>query len=186
VAITRDAQSVHWNYFLALEQDLAGISRFVEFHEDNYDVYSIELAHLLLASASEIDVVLKSLCQRHGLRKQKPNIHDYRKNIQKHQDRFIKERCMIPRYGLTLTPWKNWENESEQSPFWWQSYNNVKHNRSVCFAEASLKNVLNSMAALFIANIHYHAPNCQLPAGVAPLTKPSFMRIDAPFWIFEE
>ena len=55
---------VHWNYFIALEQDLIKVSRFIEFSQENFNTYSIELAHLLLATSSEIDVVLKALCNR--------------------------------------------------------------------------------------------------------------------------
>ena len=47
---------VHWNYYIALEQDLSKVSRFIEFSEDNFETYSIELAHLLLAASSEVDV----------------------------------------------------------------------------------------------------------------------------------
>lgn len=52
----------HWNYFLALEKDLEGVSRYIEFCKDNLNTYSIELAHLLLSSASEIDTIAKSVC----------------------------------------------------------------------------------------------------------------------------
>ena len=33
----------HWNYFLAMEEDLDRLSRFVEFTTNNYECYSIEL-----------------------------------------------------------------------------------------------------------------------------------------------
>ena len=49
---------LHWNYFLALENDLAKTSRYIEFHEDNLQVFSIELAYLLFAAAPEVDVIL--------------------------------------------------------------------------------------------------------------------------------
>ena len=55
---------LHWNYFIALERDLEVVSRYVEFCPQNFDVYSIEFAHLLFAAASEVDVVAKLLCQR--------------------------------------------------------------------------------------------------------------------------
>ena len=55
---------LHWNYFIALERDLEVASRYVEFCPQNFNVYSIEFAHLLFAAASEVDVVAKLLCQR--------------------------------------------------------------------------------------------------------------------------
>jgi hypothetical protein len=52
---------LHWNYFIALEEDMQALSRYIEFCDDNLDVYSIELAHLLFAAASEVDVLAKSV-----------------------------------------------------------------------------------------------------------------------------
>ena len=54
---------IHWNYFLAIESDLERLSRYVEFSKDNYKTYSLAMAHLLLSSASEVDVVLKGICK---------------------------------------------------------------------------------------------------------------------------
>lgn len=53
----------HWNYFLALEHDLEILSRYVEFEERNFDCFSIESARILLAAASETDVVCKMICK---------------------------------------------------------------------------------------------------------------------------
>ena len=52
----------HWNYFLALEKGLEGLSRYIEFCKDNLNTCSIEPAHLLLSSASEIDTLAKCVC----------------------------------------------------------------------------------------------------------------------------
>lgn len=72
---------VHWNYYIALEQDLSKTSRFIEFSEANFKTYSIELAHLFLAASSEIDVVLKLLCNIKNNNKAHKNINDYKKTI---------------------------------------------------------------------------------------------------------
>ena len=63
MTIQATANKLHWNYFLALERDMETVARYVEFSAPNFDVYSIELAHLLFAAASEVDVVAKLLCQ---------------------------------------------------------------------------------------------------------------------------
>ena len=62
MAITEHQSLLHWNYFLALEADVENLSRYIEFKKDNFRVYSIEIAHILLASSSEVDVVAKQLC----------------------------------------------------------------------------------------------------------------------------
>ena len=62
MGIKAGASLIHWNYFLALESDLAQVSRYIEFDSNNYRTYSIELSHLLLASSSEVDVIAKGIC----------------------------------------------------------------------------------------------------------------------------
>jgi hypothetical protein len=69
---------LHWNYFIALEQDTERLSRYIEFCDQNLEVYSIELARLLFASASEVDVVAKSLCELIDPTAPRNNIEHYR------------------------------------------------------------------------------------------------------------
>jgi hypothetical protein len=78
VAIEFTKGKVHWNYFLALERDLEDVSRYVEFADPNMAVYSIELAHLLFAAASEVDVVTQLLCEILSPGARHENIDDYR------------------------------------------------------------------------------------------------------------
>jgi len=147
---------LHWNYFIALERDLELASRYVEFSKRNFDTYSIEFAHLLFAAASEVDVIAKLLCRRLKPAAKRENINHYRAVILAAFPYFDKLRVSVPRYGLTLQPWENWTKETKLNPFWWQCYNNVKHERDIHFHEATLKNVLNALSALLIlTHVHY-------------------------------
>ncbi len=148
------SQFLHWNYYIALESDLAKISRFVEFSKDNYSTFSIELAHIILATSSEIDVVLKKFCNLVDPEKLHKNINDYRVTISEKFPELINEKCFINRYGLELEPWKGWADGN--NPAWWRSYNNVKHERDEFFKEASLENAINSVSALSLVLIYYY------------------------------
>jgi len=145
---------IHWNYFLALENDLEIVSRYIEFIKGNFKTYSIELAHLLLASSSEVDVIMKELCSFLSPGSKTKDINDYRDIIKKYKPELVNETVYISRYGLSFTPWLNWKKE--ENPIWWKSYNNVKHERNVYFNDANLKNLLNSLGALLITNIYYY------------------------------
>ena len=145
---------IHWNYFLALENDLEAVSRYIEFIDQNFQTYSIELAHLLLASSSEIDVIMKELCTLIAPGEDANNIIDYKKIVKSKKPKFIDEPVYISRYGITLTPWINWKDD--ESPSWWKSYNHVKHKKNIYFNEANLKHVLNSLGALLITNFYYY------------------------------
>ena len=40
---------------------------------------------------------------------------------------------------------------------WWTANNKVKHQRHTHFANASIENLLMSVAGLFIANLYFHS-----------------------------
>ncbi|MBL9151091.1 MAG: hypothetical protein JNK37_01330 [Verrucomicrobiales bacterium] len=74
---------------------------------------------------------------------------------------------------LYLAPFSEWKQDPALSPSWYQSYNKVKHNRSINFPEASLNNVLHAIAACAIVLTkmkaispslpdHRHLPNDQI------------------------
>lgn len=148
---------IHWNYFLALENDLEQVSRYIEFNSNNFRTYSIELAHLLLAASSEVDVIAKGICGFLEPNSPAGNINQYREIINRNLPDFRKEQVFVPRFNLTLKPWSNWAFvKNPRNPLWWRSYNNVKHERNEYFAEANLKNVLNSVGGLLVTVFHFY------------------------------
>lgn len=164
MALTQETAN-HWNYFIALEDDLAEISRYIEFSEHNYKTYSIELAHLLLAAASEVEVVLKAICEKIDPDGSHESAKKLREVIQDKQSYMIREFCTIPRFGLKFQPWKEWDNKNAVRPFWWTAYNDVKHERGQKFENANLENVLNAMSALAIANLYLQRNYTRWPRG---------------------
>jgi hypothetical protein len=147
---------LHWNYFLAIENDLEKVSRYIEFTTDNFDVYSIELAHLLITSASEVDVVVKGICRLLINKNRAQSINGYRAIITQNLPELIQEKVFIPRYNLTLHPWSNWISAENPNPSWWRSYNNVKHQRQAHFRDANLKNALNAVAGLLVSVFYFY------------------------------
>jgi len=158
--VANSKSNVHWNYFIALEDDLASVSRYIEFCTANMNVFSIELAHLLFAAASEVDVLAKRICDIVEPSKKRRNIDDYRSvlvnssNIPIRFDKLFAIQLTMPRYGLAFTPWENWAQD--KNPDWWRNYNNVKHARDEYFHQATLHNAINSVGALMIMNLYYH------------------------------
>lgn len=151
--IKREIRNIHWSYYLALESDVEKIARYIEFTESNYCTHSIELAHLLLAASSEVDALLKETCALVSPGSASQNINAY-KIILNNEERFLSNHKVVSRiYGLHFDPWLNWTREG--NPEWWWAYNKVKHERSNYFHLANLKNTLNSMAALLVANINF-------------------------------
>ncbi len=96
--MTRE-KNLHWDYYLALETDIEGVDRYVEFDQANFNTHSIEFAHLLLAASSEVDVVLKELCQLLSPQSKAANIKDYQKIIKEHIPGIIEKEVVSNRYG---------------------------------------------------------------------------------------
>lgn len=162
MGIQRQKTLLHWNYFLAIEDDLAQISRYVDF-SGNDEVYSIEIARLFLSTCSEVDVILKQLCKSINPQSKASSINAYFSEIPNNLTKFINFEVTIPRLGLTLHPWQGWTDS--KPPFWWQHHNKVKHHRHEHFEKANLKNCLNAVAGLYVAVLYLyqqHAENGEL------------------------
>lgn len=148
-----------WEFFLAIESDLAKTTRFVEFHKDNFKTYSVEFARILLSASSEVDVLFKELCSIIDPNKnyygRKITIKDYRECITSRYPKFHAIEVLIPQYDLTRKPWKEWPRNSGVNPSWWDSYNNVKHHRNTKYNEANLENAIDSVAALFALVLYF-------------------------------
>lgn len=144
----------YWQFFIAIEEDLARTSRFVEFSEDNYNVHSIEFTRILLSSSSEVDVVAKEFCRHLSPASSCGNIGDYKAVILNRYPRFAEIELHISRFNLSRRPWDNWRHNSKLS--WWDAYNNVKHERSEHYRQATLSTTLDSVAALFSLLLYYY------------------------------
>ncbi|MNT11187.1 hypothetical protein D3C72_1460550 [compost metagenome] len=145
----------HWNYFLAIEKDLENLSRYIEFSENNLQTYSIEIAHILLSSSSEVDVILKQFCKLIEPNSNPNNINDYKNIILSSGSDIVNQKIVISRYGLEYKPFENWITDGE-NPVWWKSHNRVKHNRNEYYYQANLQNVVNSVGALLLVNIYFY------------------------------
>lgn len=175
----RETQTpLHWNYFLALEDDVVRLSRYIEFTQNNFPAYSLEMARILFAAASEIDVVAKQLCARLDNARPADNIAKYREIIQPALPILADTLVMVPRFGLTLNPWEQWRNDA--NPLWWKAYNKVKHHRHTHFADASLKNALDSVAGLFVLLLFFYREESQ---NARLMPDPVLFQAGAPFTI---
>jgi hypothetical protein len=164
----------HWNYFLAIERDVDVLSRYVEFHKDNFDCFSIEIARILLVSAAEVDVVCKQICQGVDANSSAQTINNYRDELSPVYQDIPQFKILLPRFGLTLTPWDEW-SKANGVPVWWTAYNKTKHNRNSNYEEANLKNALNAVAGLFVAVLYLYRAKAE--AGEL-LPSPQLFRAD--------
>lgn len=151
----------HWNYLLALENDLEKLSRYVEFDERNYECFSVEIARILLSAGAEADVVCKQLCRKLNKSSSAKNIHQYRDDIKQAYPEISDFEVLLTRYGLELKPWKNWK-DIQGVPDWWTAHNKVKHHRDSEYHRANLKNAIDSVAGLFVVTLYFYKEKANL------------------------
>lgn len=147
---------IHWRQFLALEEELMQVARYIEFSEDNFNTYSIELASLILGAGSEIDVVAKQICKKLKPSSKAKNIGQYGNQISAEMPTVGTFKLTLPKYGLELQPWVNWTAKPRKNPYWWTSYNKVKHERHNHFNQANLTNALNAVGGLYILVLYLY------------------------------
>ena len=161
----------YWNYYLRLEEEFYNTRNFVEFSEDNFGTYSIEYLKLYLSVCSEIDVVgkfiAKSINSRFDL--ENANIKKWWAEIiekLKYKNQYLYEFEVNFVDIKTIIPWSNFNypsNPDANSPAWWGTYNDVKHNRTETdknthkefFTQANLNNVIDAFAGLYVLEKAY-------------------------------
>lgn len=181
----------HWQYFLALENDLINVSRYIEFRgvdnrrAINARVHSMELLRIFFAACAESENILKILAPRPSTIKSKD--YDIKEIIKKLQTNpqlvlypLINATIQLPTFNLYFTPWQDFG--AGVSPKWWSEYNCIKHRRTNFnpamwhYKLANLHNTLNAVAGLMCLLFHgmkddESKPNCYqvvLPYLLAP------------------
>jgi len=147
---------IHWNYFLAIEDDLERLSRFVEIDQKNFECFSIEISRILLAAAAEVDVVCKQICKKLNPKSTAKNIKNYRNEICANYPTIPDFEVVLIRYDLSIIPWEKWKNPTGDHPDWWTAYNKIKHHRHKEYQRANLQNALNSVAGLFVMVLYLY------------------------------
>ncbi len=159
----------YWNYFLAIESDLEHLSRYIEFHPDNFKCFSIEIARILLASSAEVEVVCKQICRVINPLSKANKIKDYQEEIISEYSKIHTAPAFMPRYNLELKPFGAWKPPGDTLS-WWTGYNKIKHHRDSAYDKANLKNAIDSVAGLFVINSFFYKK--QVYHGeLAPLAK---------------
>jgi len=161
----------HWNYILAIEDDLDRLSRFIEFDERNFDCFSLELSRVLLLSCAEIDVVCKQICKKINQNSKAKNIKNYRDEIMGASSLSTTHelKVLLPRHGIELIPWSSW-SETKGVPIWWTAYNKIKHERNGEYHRANLRNALNAAGGLLIMVLYLYEDKAET-LDLSPHTK---------------
>jgi len=146
--------------FEILKRDLQRLFEFIEPCPDNYSTFSHRTFDLILRACTEIESNCKQI-----LRANKHTIDDV--NILRFSD--LNGPMKLSEYVVCcpaidfpdFSPFEAFAHakRKHRSPLWFRAYNEAKHDRANFFSSASLKNVIESIGAVYIilsAQYGYH------------------------------
>ena len=149
----------------SLFEYLTHIFQNVEPSPDNYNSYGHKSRELLMLACTEIEAGWRAVLDENSpVSKSRYTTIDYFKVSE--PLRLAEWSVCLVDYPIVdvLSPFKNWHaDQATKSLVWYDAYNAVKHHREAEFSRASLINLLNAAAALFIMQVAQWGPGTYHP-----------------------
>lgn len=158
----------YWSYYLLLESDFMKTNRYMQISDKNYNAFSIEYAKQIQSVCGELDTVFK-LASKIDFNAN-GSIDKYKPAILERYNDIPSREVFIPTCELSIKPFDDWNNSETNSPKWWRDYNKIKHQRSSSLEVANLKNMVSSLAGLFLLEMHILIEICKKEYGEADST----------------
>lgn len=137
-----------------LERKFLATIPYVNISPDNFSTYSDEYASLLQLVGAELDSFFKVYCDFNP--EEFKNITHYASYVLTDYPEIKQQDIELIDIDIVIRPFENWNLEcSKQSLSWWEAFDNIKHNRIGNKTDASLKNTLDILSALYLLEIKY-------------------------------
>lgn len=144
----------YWAYYLMLEEKFVNTLNYVALSKDNEKTYSNEYAGLIQMIGAELDSFFKVYCGFGASEIKK--ISDYYQYVSADYSGILTQEVRVRTANLTFKPFDGWNGtKAKQSLFWWLAFDNIKHSRTVNIKDASQKNTLYALSALFLLEMKY-------------------------------
>ncbi len=141
----------HWEYFLALEDDMLRATRYVQFTTDQLPVHSQFFTQMLATAAAEFECVCKTIADQVGI-ESVGNIGQIKEMLIPILPSLSSCWLRLLRGELRVRPFADWENDSKPL-CWWSSYNDLKHLRHRNLEIGSMQNAIYALGGLYLANL---------------------------------
>jgi len=166
-------KNLFWPIYQKIENEFKDLSYFISIDNNQLDVYSIKIADLILRTVSESECIAKELCKKNNIEFKNSDgaISDkviFQEYIEKLDSVYNMKKKLVSfefnnsshdTFTEKLMPFNMQSDESddksESALSWYESYNNIRHDRIAHLPEANLKNLIYAMSALFLLNIYY-------------------------------
>lgn len=162
--LTQETVELYWCVYKNLEKEVIALTDVISFDDTQMNVYSIRIAELILRIAAEIESLCKDLYETLAL--PHPN-NGFKFDF--HCIKAFNERWGIESKVVTIVhplvrfsqkdiyPFKNATNGTAEkctSNIWKFANNEVKHNLRNCLKSATIRALVEGMAALYLLNVY--------------------------------
>jgi hypothetical protein len=136
--------------FANVEQQLSEVLDVIPFVQPHFDVWSPVLVPCIFDACSQLDSLWKSVNLAAGRSTIKDHHHSHRDEV---ADRWL---IIWSDTGHVVRPFSAWAMgaswiDGQSTPSWCNAYNKLKHIRWANVEEATVKNAVDAVAALFLA-----------------------------------
>jgi len=169
--------NLYWSIFKNLESEVLNLAQLIHFDEEQLTVYSVRIADLLIRCAVEIEAISKDLYVKNEGQSNLSDKNGHTRDMYFDTDclNFLEEKWKLSTKEVivantnmyfsndenkVLTPLRNANKRSDRGSDWKRAYQAVKHDRGNSLKKANIKNLIRSLAALYLLNIYYkeHEP----------------------------
>lgn len=152
-----DFIKIYCPQYKILEDKIIDLSEYVAIDPLNYATFSLQLNALFISICSELDSLAGEFCKI--INEDEKNVFGIINKIDIIVKKYPNLRnsrisTKYPYTAINLVPFTKFEINTKS---WWTDYNDVKHNRAAQddngrynYQKANLKNILHSIAALYI------------------------------------
>ncbi len=144
-----------WYYFLDLEKELADSSRYIE-PDGQENVYSFEFRKIIILACTECETAFKAMCEEIDDTKKRGLIFDYKGIVLGKYPKIVDAEVHISRWHKTIKPFVGWDTGKLS---WWDAHQHIKHDRGSNFCEATYKNAVFSLSALYLLIFYLYVIN---------------------------
>lgn len=167
-----------WQQYLWLENEFSKILEYVELDCANFPTFSRRIEKILLQIGSEFDNASREICGMQNM--SRTSIVDYYNYYTANYDNITSTK--VKAGNVQLSPFDGWDSTAPgETLAFWKAYNSIKHDRIANYRNASLKNALNAMAALFSVEMFYLGKLY----GIEPDEADSFPNIESKLFVLD-
>lgn len=140
--------------FLNIQKDIQELFRYIEPATANLGTYSYNIQQLLIRICVEIEANFKAIFKDNVFIQKAEknwNIIDYsRMNVSHHLSGYKVEYPVWDEEDYMFCPFAEWEGNKSVSLGWYKAYNTIKHRKDALKDYATLGNLLEAFAGLFV------------------------------------